>query len=327
MAAVGFDVAREYYVNDAGRQMDILATSVWVRYLEACGEPIIFPCNAYRGEYVREIAQSLYTREGKRYQHAAAEIMRNLPSDELAGGDKDIYIDALIDRAKSLLGTEHYETVFQEGLTGILADIKQDLQAFGVEYQHWFSERQLMDDGSIQQALQRLDAAGYLYKQDGATWFASSRLGDEKDRVAVRDNGQGTYFASDIAYHMQKLSRGFDFIIDIWGADHHGYIPRVRAAMQALGTDPDKLAVLLVQFAVLYRGEERVQMSTRSGEFVTLRELREEIGTDAARFFYMMRRSISTWISICNWQPPKAMKIRCFTCNMPMPEYAVYSGN
>lgn len=294
LAAVGFAVEREYYVNDAGRQMDILATSVWVRYLEVCGEPMVFPTNAYRGDYVRDIAKALHERDGTRYQRATADIIQNLPTDELdnvEGGDKDIYIDALIERAKSLLGAAQYEAVFQVGLQGILEDIKQDLLAFGVEYQHWFSERQLMNDGSIQQALQRLDAAGYLYQQDGATWFASSRLGDEKDRVVVRDNGQGTYFASDIAYHMQKLDRGFDQIINIWGADHHGYIPRVRAAMQALGADVDKLTVLLVQFAVLYRGEERVQMSTRSGEFVTLRELREEVGADAARFFYTMRRS------------------------------------
>lgn len=291
LEAVGFVVEREYYVNDAGRQMDILATSVWVRYLQVCGESIVFPSNAYRGDYVRDIAKTLYEQESTRYQRPIADIMQDLPADEPQGGDKDIYIDALIERAKLLLGAAQYAAVFQVGLQGILDDIKQDLLAFGVEYQHWFSERQLMDDGSIRQALQRLEAAGYLYQQDGATWFASSRLGDEKDRVVVRDNGQGTYFASDIAYHMQKLDRGFDQIINIWGADHHGYIPRVRAAMQALGADVNKLTVLLVQFAVLYRGEERVQMSTRSGEFVTLRELREEVGVDAARFFYTMRRS------------------------------------
>jgi arginyl-tRNA synthetase len=290
LAAVGFSVEREYYVNDAGRQMDILATSVWLRYLEICGESVVFPCNAYRGGYVRDIAQTLYERSANSYQLPIARIMQDIPADESQGGDKDSHIDALIERAKLLLDT-HYQAVFQIGLEGILADIKQDLHEFGVDYQHWFSEQQLMDDGSIQQALERLDAAGFLYEQEGATWFASSRLGDEKDRVVVRDNGQSTYFASDIAYHMQKLSRGFDQIIDIWGADHHGYIPRVRAAMQALGANVDKLQVLLVQFAVLYRGEERVQMSTRSGEFVTLRELRAEVGNDAARFFYMMRRS------------------------------------
>jgi len=171
-----------------------------------------------------------------------------------------------------------------------LAGIRQDLGEFGVEYQQWFSEKLLMDDGSIAEALKRLDAAGYLYEKEGATWFASSELGDDKDRVVVRDNGQSTYFASDIAYHMNKLDRGFDQIINIWGSDHHGYVPRVKAAMQALGANTEKLKVLLVQFAVLYRDGKQVQMSTRSGSFVTLRQLRAEVGQDAARFFYMMRK-------------------------------------
>ena len=291
LAYAGFNVEREYYVNDAGRQMDILATSVWLRYLESCGEALIFPSNAYRGDYVRDIANALHQSHGDQYRKSAAEVLANLPADEPEGGDKDVYIDALIERAKSLLGHSGYKEVFQAGLQDILADIRQDLGEFGVDYQHWFSEQSLMDSGAVDEALKRLDAAGYLYKENGATWFASSRLGDEKDRVVVRDNGQTTYFASDIAYHMHKLDRGFDQIINIWGADHHGYIPRVRAAMLALGADAEKLRVLLVQFAVLYRGEERVQMSTRSGDFVTLRQLRAEVGKDAARFFYVMRRS------------------------------------
>ncbi len=291
LEAAGFEVEREYYVNDAGRQMDILATSVWLRYLEACGEVFTFPSNGYRGEYVRDISASLYQKAGELYRHAAEQVFAEIPADEPQGGDKEKHIDALIERAKQLLGTEQYNAVFQAGLDDILADIKDDLQDFGVSYQQWFSERSLMDDHSVQQALQRLDAAGFLYQQDGATWFASSRLGDEKDRVVVRDNGQTTYFASDIAYHMNKLDRGFDQIVNIWGADHHGYIPRVKAAMQALGADESKLKVLLVQFAVLYRGDEKVQMSTRSGEFVTLRQLRDEVGKDACRFFYVMRKS------------------------------------
>lgn len=291
LEAAGFDVEREYYVNDAGRQMDILATSVWLRYLEECGEVLPFPSNGYRGEYVREIAFNLHKVAGDAYRHAIAEVMIDIPADEHDGGDKEKHIDALIERAKTLLGKTGYEAVFSAGLDEILADIKDDLGEFGVSYQQWFSERMLMDDGSIQQALQRLEAGGFLYMQDGATWFASSRLGDEKDRVVVRDNGQSTYFASDIAYHMNKLDRGFEQIVNIWGADHHGYIPRVRAAMQALGADESKLKVLLVQFAVLYRGDEKVQMSTRSGEFVTLRQLRNEVGKDACRFFYVMRKS------------------------------------
>ncbi len=291
LAAVGFDVQREYYVNDAGRQMDILAASIWLRYLEDCGESVPFPSNAYRGDYVRDIASDTHRNAGNEYRRPIELVLEAIPPDEPQGGDKDVHIDALIARMKTLLGPSLYREFFQIGLDTILEDIKLDLVEFGVDYQQWFSERQLMDDGSVEAALERLRVGGHLYEQDGATWFASSRLGDEKDRVVVRENGQYTYFASDIAYHMHKLDRGFDQIIDIWGADHHGYVPRVRAAIQALGADESKLKVLLVQFAVLYRGEERVQMSTRSGEFVTLRQLRNEVGKDAARFFYVMRRS------------------------------------
>lgn len=291
LEAVGFDVHREYYVNDAGRQMDILAASIWLRYLEECGEAVHFPSNGYRGEYVREIAWNIHKNAGNEYRRPMGLVLEDIPADEPQGGDKEAHIDALIARAKTLLGPVQYRDVFQIGLDTILEDIKLDLQEFGVTYQKWFSERQLMDDGSVEKALSCLRAAGHLYEQDGATWFASSKLGDEKDRVVIRDNGQATYFASDIAYHMNKLDRGFDQVINIWGADHHGYIPRVKAAMQALGADETRLKVLLVQFAVLYRGEERVQMSTRSGEFVTLRQLRNEVGKDAARFFYVMRRS------------------------------------
>ncbi|GAB6139491.1 arginine--tRNA ligase [Methylosoma difficile] len=291
LQAVGFNVHREYYVNDAGRQMDILATSIWLRYLEECGEVLPFPSNGYRGDYVRDIAWQTHKNAGNEYRRPANLVLENLPLDEPQGGDKELFIDAMIARTKTLLGTTLYRDFFAIGLNTILDDIRDDLHEFGVDYQEWFSERQLMDDGSVDQALQRLQAGGHLYEKEGATWFASSLLGDEKDRVVVRENGQYTYFASDIAYHMNKLDRGFEQIIDIWGADHHGYIPRVRAAMQALGADEAKLKVLLVQFATLYRGDEKVQMSTRSGEFITLRQLRNEVGKDAARFFYVMRRS------------------------------------
>ena len=291
LETAGYQVEREYYVNDAGRQMDILATSIWLRYLEECGEVLPFPGNGYRGEYVRDIAFNLHKQVGNALRRPAELVLENIPADEHQGGDKEKHIDALIERAKNLLGTDQYDQVFQAGLDEILADIKDDLEEFGVSYQQWFSERSLMEDHSVELALRRLEASGYLYQQDGATWFASSRLGDEKDRVVVRDNGQTTYFASDIAYHMNKLDRGFDQIVNIWGADHHGYIPRVKAAMQAMGGDESKLKVLLVQFAVLYRGDEKVQMSTRSGEFVTLRQLRNEVGKDACRFFYVMRKS------------------------------------
>jgi arginyl-tRNA synthetase len=291
LTASGFDVHKEYYVNDAGRQMDILATSVWLRYLEACGETLVFPCNAYRGAYVRDLAQNLVSNHGNRFVHSHDVVFADLPLDETDGGDKEIYIDSLIARAKQLLGAEGYRTVFDVGLTAILEDIKEDLAEFGVTYHQWFSERSLMDDGSIENALAVLRENNHLYEKDGAIWFKSSELGDEKDRVVIRDNGQYTYFASDIAYHWNKLERGFDVLIDIWGADHHGYIARVKAALTALGADENKLHVLLVQFATLWRGEEKVQMSTRSGDFVTLRELRREVGKDAARFFYVMRRS------------------------------------
>lgn len=291
LQAVGFEVHREYYVNDAGRQMDILATSIWLRYLEECGEVVHFPSNGYRGEYVREIAGDIHKNANNEYRRPIELVLEDMPPDEPEGGNKEEHIDALIARAKTLLGASLYQDFFQMGLNTILEDIKIDLSEFGVDYQEWFSERQLMDDGSVEKALERLRAGGHLYEMDGATWFACEKLGDEKDRVVVRENGQSTYFASDIAYHMNKLDRGFDQIIDIWGADHHGYIPRVRAAIAALGADESKLKVLLVQFASLYRGEEKVQMSTRSGEFVTLRQLRNEVGKDAARFFYVMRRS------------------------------------
>lgn len=289
LKAAGFDVHREYYVNDAGRQMDILAASVWLRYLQACGEHFTFPSNGYQGEYVREIAASLKQHCGEQFLHAAAEVFAGIPADEPEGGDKEMHIDALIHRAKSLLGENDYRVVFDKGLKAILDDIREDLAEFGTEYDEWFSERSLVESGAVDKAIEQLKAAGQLYQDKGAWWFRSTDYGDEKDRVVIRDNGEATYFASDIAYHLNKYQRGFDQIIDIWGADHHGYIPRVKAAVSAMQQNVEQLKVLLVQFAVLYRGAEKVGMSTRSGEFVTLRELREEVGKDAARFFYIMR--------------------------------------
>jgi arginyl-tRNA synthetase len=290
LEAVGFDVHREYYVNDAGRQMDILATSVWLRYLELSGVELPFPANAYRGDYVYDIAATLHREHGDHYRREPGEVLRDLPPDEPDGGDKEEYIDAMIARARELLGDNHYRFVFELGLNVILDDIRDDLAAFGVTYDTWYSERSLAEKGAVNLAMERLREAGHLYEKDGALWFRSTDFGDEKDRVVQRDNGQTTYFASDIAYHMDKLERGYDRVVDVWGADHHGYVPRVKAALKALGEDESRLDVLLVQFAILYRGGERVQMSTRSGSFVTLRELRNEVGKDAARFFYVMRR-------------------------------------
>jgi arginyl-tRNA synthetase len=172
-----------------------------------------------------------------------------------------------------------------------LGDCREDLQEFGVDFDQWFSEKSLFDTGMVAQAVERLKGAGHLYQQDGALWFKATQFGDEKDRVVQRANGEFTYFASDIAYHANKYERGFDQIIDVWGADHHGYIQRVRAALTALGYDAQKLTVALVQFAVLYRNGQKVQMSTRSGSFVTLRDLRAEVGNDAARFYYVLRKS------------------------------------
>jgi arginyl-tRNA synthetase len=290
LRAVGFNVHREYYVNDAGRQMDILAASVYLRYLELAGVELPFPSNGYQGDYVWDIGATLHRNHGNDWAFAPEEMLRDIPADAPAGGDKEEHIDALITRTKQLLGPQRYRELFDEGLNSILANIRQDLKEFGVEYDEWFSERSLTESGVVDQAIERLKASGHVYEQEGALWFRSTEFGDEKDRVVVRENGQKTYFASDIAYHMNKLERGYARVIDIWGADHHGYVPRVKAALTALGDDPAKLDVLLVQFAILYRGGEKMQMSTRSGEFVTLRELRQEVGNDAARFFYVMRK-------------------------------------
>jgi len=290
LAAVGFTVHREYYVNDAGRQMDILAASVYLRYLELCGEAVVFPANGYQGDYVWDIAATLHREGGDSLRHPLAEVFEGVAPDAPAGGDKEEHIDGLIGRIRTLLGDDGYRRVFDAGLDAILGDIRRDLQEFGVTYDEWFSERSLADSNAVQRCMERLKQSGHVYERDGALWFRSTDYGDEKDRVIVRDNGQTTYFASDIAYHANKLERGFSRVIDIWGADHHGYVPRVKAALSALGDDPSRLDVLLVQFAILYRGGEKVQMSTRSGEFVTLRELRHEVGNDAARFFYVMRK-------------------------------------
>lgn len=292
LTVAGFDVSKEYYVNDAGRQMDILATSVWLRYLSLCGEAFTFPSNGYKGDYIFEISESLQAEYGTTLKKTAMEVFAGVSADEgQENGDKEKHIDDLIVKAKNLLGSVHYEAVFKAATDAILSDIKDDLSGFGVTFEEWFSERALMDTGVIDAAIEKLQAADKIYEKGGALWFRSTDYGDEKDRVVVRDNGLKTYFASDIAYHFNKLERGFDLLIDIWGSDHHGYVPRVRAAMEAMGTNQEALEVLLVQFAVLYRGGEKLAMSTRSGQFVTLRELRDEVGVDAARFFYVQRKS------------------------------------
>ena len=284
LRATGAQVQTEYYVNDAGRQMDILALSVWVRYLQAQGAQAALPENAYQGAYIRDIAAGLAARDGTAYLPAT---MPAFPT----GDDPEARLDATIACCRTVLGEAAYRALHAFACDAILQGIREDLAAFGVSFDRWYSERSLLDGGKLGQAVAELRERGYLVERDGAQWFASTRFGDEKDRVVVRENGVATYFASDIAYHAEKYTRGFTRLINIWGADHHGYIPRVRGALTALGLDADRLEVLLVQFATLYRSGERVQMSTRSGEFVTLAELMEEVGADAARFFYIMRRS------------------------------------
>jgi len=280
-------VQREFYVNDAGRQMDILVLSTWLRYLEQGGARLAFPANAYQGNYVRQMAQQIRIAHGGRYMREVSALFQDAPDTER---EPEACLDALIAGAKSLLG-EDYAYIHDFALAEQLGDCRHDLLEFGVSFDHWFSEKSLYDSGLVERTVARLEANGHVYAQDGAKWFRSSRFGDEKDRVIQRENSQYTYFASDISYHLNKFERGFDLVIDVWGADHHGYIPRVKGALEALGLDPERLTVALVQFAVLYRGGKKVSMSTRAGDFVTLRELRREVGNDAARFFYVLRKS------------------------------------
>ncbi|MEE4295801.1 MAG: arginine--tRNA ligase [Wenzhouxiangella sp.] len=289
LTAAGHRVHREYYVNDYGRQMDILAVSVWLRYLELAGERVAFPSNGYRGDYIYDIAREVRGRHGDDLRHNGADVVDGLPPDVDQDGDAEVFIDALIARAREMLGDQGYEACFKAALETMVEDIRDDLDEFGVRFDRWFSERSLEQSGALERALERLKTGGWLYEKEGATWFRATDLGDDKDRVVVRDNGRTTYFASDVAYLLDKFERCSGTALYILGADHHGYVPRLKAAAQGLGVDPDRLEVQLVQFAVLYRGSERVQMSTRSGSFVTLRELREEVGNDAARYFYVMR--------------------------------------
>ncbi|HSH07676.1 MAG TPA: arginine--tRNA ligase [Burkholderiales bacterium] len=284
----GAEVTREFYVNDAGRQMDILALSVWLRYLQARGTVVPFPEDGYRGDYVRDIAARLSDAHVARFAREVGDAQL-FPLAQ-PGDDPDAALDAQIAAAKQLLGRD-WDALHHFAREAMLEDQREDLTAFRVSFDNWFSEASLYASGAVAQTVQHLAQRGQLYEQDGALWFRSTQFGDEKDRVVRRENGQYTYFASDIAYHADKFTRGYDRLVDVWGADHHGYIPRVRGALEALGLEADRLTVALVQFAVLYRGGEKVAMGKRSGDFVTLRELREEVGNDAARFFYILRRA------------------------------------
>jgi arginyl-tRNA synthetase len=300
----GHTVDEEYYINDAGRQMNILAVSVWLRYAELLGNALPFPRKCYQGDYVRAIAADAHKAHGKGLHSSASAIAAaakaNAEAEASAAAAKpaaakaadavlEERLDGVIAAIREALGEAKFKTVFAAALDSVLGDIKDDLREFSVEPQRWFSEQSLIDSGGVDAALNVLRERGILYVQDGATWFRSTQFGDDKDRVVIRENGQRTYFSSDIAYHLDKCRRGYDLLLDVLGADHHGYVPRLRAVLQAFGESPDRLEVQHIQFVVLYRGQEKVQMSTRSGEYVTLRELRNEVGNDAARFFYVSR--------------------------------------
>tara|TARA_B100000959_G_scaffold187792_2_gene196395 strand:+ start:2864 stop:4552 length:1689 start_codon:yes stop_codon:yes gene_type:complete len=283
----GFNIHCEYYVNDSGRQMDILTVSAWMRYLQQHDKEICFPENAYKGHYITDIAADLKNKYANKFVTPHKDILDLLDKKEEA----DIKIDKLIKHCASILGMENYRLILETCLDSILSSIKNDLSEFGVEFNNWYSEYSLLKNNSVNQCIAKLNDRSWVYQKDGAEWFRSSKLGDEKDRVLVRENGQKTYFASDIAYHLSKFERGYKKIINIWGADHHGYIERIKASMKALDYPPEAIRILLVQFATLFRGKEKLQMSTRSGEFITLKELINEVGKDAARFFYIMRKN------------------------------------
>jgi arginyl-tRNA synthetase len=286
--AGGYEVTREYYINDAGRQMDILAVSLWLRYLEACGESIVFPQNGYRGDYLLPVAAQLRQTRGTDWQRASAEIFRGLPTDAPAG-DKEKHIDAIIERARTLLGSENFQALARFGCDAMLAEIRDDLSGFGVHFDVWSSEREFLASGAIDAALARLRAQGLLYEKDGAQWFRATQFGDDEDRVVVRENGVNTYFAADIAYHDAKRRRGFDQLIDVLGADHHGYVARVRGGLMAFGHPGECLDVRLIQLVSLFRDGVKLAMGKREATFVTLRQLREEVGNDSCRLFYLMR--------------------------------------
>ena len=257
LAFCGYDVQREYYINDSGRQIQTLGRSVFLRYRELFGKSAPFPEDCYQGDYIREIAGRIKVQQGDGLLHRKED-------------------DAVMYCARTAAG------VIMEG-------IREDLALFGVSFDEWFSEQSLFDSGEVDRILAESRERGSIYEKDGALWFKTSDLGDEKDRVVVRQNGRTTYFASDIAYHDDKYRRGFQRVIDVWGADHHGYIARMQAAIEACGHKPNQFQVILVQLVNLLRGGQPVAMSTRAGEFVTLRDVIDEVGKDAARFIFLTR--------------------------------------
>jgi arginyl-tRNA synthetase len=287
--ATGHTVFREYYINDAGRQIDILAVSVYLRYLELCGETVAFPSNGYRAEYILPVARALQAQRGEALKRNAQDVARGAPPDATHGGDKDKHIDGLIENSRRLLGAAEFESIILFARDAMLADIRDDLEEFGVHFDHWYSERELAKSGKVDAALEDLRKSGRVYEKEGAQWFKSTEFGDDEDRVVVRANGEKTYFAPDIAYHWDKLKRGHELLIDVWGADHHGYVTRMRGALMALGYPGSSFEVCLMQLVSLFRGGEKLAMGKREGNFVTLRDLRNEVGNDACRFFYLLR--------------------------------------
>jgi len=261
LQCAGFKVQREYYINDAGNQIQTLGISVHARYLELFGRDIVFPEEGYKGDYIREMAE------------------------RLASEDGDLYLNMSEEKA--------VDEIAIKSAPLILDDIRQDLEEFGVCFDRWFSETELLEQGDVQKTLKDMEERGTTFRHEGALWFRSTDKGDDKDRVLVKSDGSLTYFASDVAYHRDKYERGFDTVINVWGADHHGYVARMKASIQGLGRDPADLQIVLVQFVSLVRKGEPVAMSTRAGEFVTLREVRKEVGRDAARFIFLTRKSDS----------------------------------
>ena len=288
----GFKVDEEYYVNDFGRQMNILAASLWIRYAQIFNTDIEMIKNGYQGEYLIPIAKNLKEKRSNELFLNDSDLS-NLLSE--GSQDDESFADSVVEAIRSRLGDE-FLFIRDFALKEILDLIQADLSEFGVNHNKWFSESSLYiskpgSDSIVDKAINELDSNGFIYEQEGATWFKSSTLGDDKDRVLKRGNGEYTYFASDVAYHLDKYDRGYDRIINIWGSDHHGYIPRVRAAMEASERNIQKLEVVFIQFANLIRSGKKVPMSTRSGEFITLKELIDEVTTEAARFFYINRKS------------------------------------
>ncbi len=292
LKATGHQVDEEYYVNDQGRQTEILSLSVWLRYLEIFNQVSLFPNNCYQGAYIESLAKELEKDKDKKFC-VDKELEREI-SQLLSLDLTEEELDNLIAKSKELL-KKGFKEITTFALENILQNIERDLKAFGVEHNKWFKESSMFSTSRtnrslIGEALDSLKSKKKLYEKDGALWFQSTDFGDEKDRVVKRENGATTYFASDIAYHANKFNRGYSKIINVWGADHHGYLPRVKAAMSALGEDTDKFEVIFIQFANLIRGGKKLSMSTRAGEFISLNELIEEVTSEAARFFFINRK-------------------------------------